>query len=123
MHKPNAKINPLVCQNYHFLKTLAKTKSKEKRNKLLKNLTTEQLLVITEICLNIVKSRFELKTKQKKRMLPFADIIRKIARARSEKTARRLVQKGNGISPFIFSALLSPIISEISKLLKSNVDQ
>jgi hypothetical protein len=103
------------------LKTLSKTKSINKRNKILKNATTDQLLCLVEICLNIVKSRFKLTTRQKKRLLPYADYIRRLSRIRSENTAKRLIQKGSGLGP-LFAALLTPIIIEITKNLSKNTN-
>jgi hypothetical protein len=110
------KISQLVCDNYDFLKTLSKTKSLKKRQKLLKKATTPQLLSIAEICLNIVKARFRLTQRQKKRMLPYADFIRRMSRVRSERGAKQIVQKGSGLQT-LFPALLTPIILELSKIL------
>lgn len=124
MLNEDLKFNPLVCQNYNFLKILAKTKSINKRKKLLNNITAEQLLILAEICLNIVRNRFKLTNKQRKRMIPYAQFIRKMARARSSIGAKKLVQKGNGFGPAIFSALLTPIILEISKkIFSKNVSE
>ena len=122
MHnKKIVNMNPLIYQNHNFLKSLARTKSINKRNKICKNATTEQLLCLVEICLNIVKSRFKLTTRQKKRLLPYADYIRRLSRSRTENTAKRLIQKGGGLG-HIFSALLTPIILETSKHLLKNTN-
>jgi len=106
-------INPNIIKNQRFLYELAKTKTGDKRYRLLQNATTEQLLAIAEICLNIVSSRFSLTPDQKKRLLPYADIIRQISRLKTEQDAKRvIIQKGSGM-PGLFSALLSPILIEL----------
>lgn len=115
VHKNCCQINPLICNNKNFLNKLAKTKSSNKRHKLLKKATTEQLLAIAEICLNIVTSRFSLTTRQKQRLLPYVDIIRQMSRLRSQKGARKLIiQKGSGL-PGLFASLLTPILIELAK--------
>uniref|UniRef100_A0A183C7L2 Integrase catalytic domain-containing protein n=1 Tax=Globodera pallida TaxID=36090 RepID=A0A183C7L2_GLOPA len=45
----------------------------------------EELLTLVEICLNILNGSFCLTNKQKQKIAPFANFIRKLARARSEK--------------------------------------
>jgi len=114
------KFGPLIYDNIEFLKSLAKTKSVNKRKKILQQSTTSQLLSLVEICLNILKSRFTLTTRQKKRILPYADFVRKLSRVRSERAAKNIVQKGSGLS--VYPALLTPIILEVVRhiLTKEN---
>ena len=114
----NLNISPLVSNNYSFLRSLSKTRSSHKRKKLLKKATVEQLLSIAEIAINILRNRFHLTQRQKRRMLPFAQSIREISRIRSERGARRqLVQKGNGLPLALFPSLLTPIILELARSL------
>jgi hypothetical protein len=122
MSKQNIKINQIVYDNIDFLKNLAKTRSLNKQKEILHKANTSQLLALAEICLNIVKTRFILTNRQKKRLLPYADFVRKLSRVRSEKAAKKVVQKGTG-SASLFSALLTPIIIELTKyLLESKKD-
>ena len=111
----NSKISPLVCNNKNFLLHLARTKSQNKRKRLLKSACASELLALVEICLNILRSRFNLTTRQKKRLLPYADFVRRLSRARSERGARKLVvQTGSGIGA-LFPALLTPILIELAR--------
>ena len=110
-------IGQSICDNIKFLKTLSKTKSDIKRTRLLKLATSNELIAIVEICLNIVKSIFRLTTRQKSRILPYASFVRKLSRARTEKGARKIVQKGSG---FGFAAFLTPIIIEAIRYLASS---
>ena len=117
------KINPMICENKEFLCNLAFTRSERKRRQLLKKASIDQLLSLAEIALNIVRSRFHLTTRQKKRLLPYADFVRRLSRARSEKGARRILipQRGEGIGSFL-SALLTPILIELGRelMIKGN---
>uniref|UniRef100_A0A914IH82 AAA+ ATPase domain-containing protein n=1 Tax=Globodera rostochiensis TaxID=31243 RepID=A0A914IH82_GLORO len=61
------------------------TRSAKKRTKMLRDANAEQLLSLVEICLNIVATRFTLTTRQKKRLMPYADFVRRMSRARSER--------------------------------------
>ena len=111
----NCKISSLVCENSNFLCKLSRTKSERKRLRLLKHANTEQLLAIAEICLNIVNTQFLLTSRQKKRLLPYADFVRRMSRLRSERGARKLIiQKGTGL-PGLFAALITPIILELAR--------
>lgn len=112
-----------VCSNIGFLRTLAATKSAEKKKQILKRATTDQLLAIIEICLNVVRNRYvRLTGRQKSRLLPFVDTVRRISRVRSERGARHLlIQKGAGF-PGFYAALLTPIIIEIVKHFSSSKD-
>ena len=114
------KIGPLVSEHKEFLSQLARTKSEQTRIRLLKAATTEQLLAIIEISLNIVRSRFDLKARQLKRLFPYADLVRRISRSRSKRSARKLiVQTGGGI-PGFYPALLTPILIELARTITSN---
>uniref|UniRef100_A0A1I8AXK8 AAA+ ATPase domain-containing protein n=1 Tax=Meloidogyne hapla TaxID=6305 RepID=A0A1I8AXK8_MELHA len=103
---------------------LPKTRSERKRRRLLKQANTQHLLAIAEICLNIVKARYKLTTRQRKRLLPYAGFVRRMSRARSEKGARKLlIQKGNGVGG-VLAALLTPILIEIGRnIIKSDSDK
>ena len=112
------KINPLIEQNFQFLRTLARSRSEIKRKQILKKATSQELLSLVEIALNIVRSVFQLTTRQKKRLLPYANFVRRLSRLRSERGARKiLVQQGSGL-PYLLPALLTPIIIQLAKLLE-----
>nr|CAD2180125.1 unnamed protein product [Meloidogyne enterolobii] len=99
---------------------LAKTKSQRKLQRMLRLSNTNQLLAITEICLNIIKARLRLTNFQKKRLLPYADFVRKMSRVRSEHGARKILnQKGGGIGTF--AALLTPVLIELAKSLGNSI--
>jgi hypothetical protein len=105
-----------IIENKNFLQLLAKTRSEKKLRKQLKNASSPQLLALIEFCLNILTNRFSLTTRQKKRMSPYADYIRKMSRLKTERGARRfIVQKGTGAGPAFFTALLTPLLIEIAK--------
>jgi hypothetical protein len=110
-------IGPIVHESIKFIQKLAKTKSFQKRRHLLKHATMKELLALAEICLNIVTTRFKLTTRQHKRLIPYANFIRKMSRMRSERGARNLaLQKGSGIHG-LFGALLTPILIELARSL------
>jgi len=113
--------SPTIADNHQFLRSLAKTKSTHKRKRLLKSATTQQLLSLVEIALNILRNRFRLTHRQKNRMLPFAQFIRRLGRIRSERGARKLiVQKGSGLPIAAFASLLTPVIIELARSLTTS---
>src|SRR4030088_3621710 len=102
-------IGESVYNNLKFLQTIVKTKSEKKRRRLLRLATTAELLTIVEIAINIIKARFLLTTRQRNRLVPYVEYIRRLSRARSESGARKIVQKGGNLG---LVALLTPIIIE-----------
>jgi len=117
----STKISQLVKDNLQFLKQLAKTRSLTKRRRLLKKASIDQLLSLTEICYNIVRDQFKLTKRQKSRLLPFADFVRRVSRLKTERGAKRtVIQQGTGLPIGLFPALLTPIIIELTKTLTSN---
>ena len=102
-----------IDQNFKFLQSL-KTKSFKKQHKFLKLATSQELLSLVEIALNIVRSRFRLTGRQRTRLLPYANFVRKLSRSRTERGARQILQKGAGIP---LTALITPIILEAIRYL------
>ena len=115
-------IGQRVLEHFNFLQKLAKTKSEGRRCNYLKEASSDQLLTIVEIAKNLINSNFPLTGRQKNRLLPYANCIRKLSRARSERGTKRLIlQKGGGLG--FIPALLAPIIIEAARQLinsKSN---
>jgi hypothetical protein len=109
-----------VVDNYGFLKSLARTKSTKKRSAMLQNATCDQLLALTEVSSNILAGNFCLTKKQKSRLSPYSNYIRKLARLRSESTARRFITNQTG-GQAVLAALLGPILVEAAHHLISKV--
>ena len=112
------KFSPHIQSNYHFLHTLAKTRSDRKKHTLILQATPEQILSIVEICANILGSNFVLDTKQKRRLARYADYYRAIARSKTEKTARTRIQQGGQLA---IATLLAPILSAVAQSLLDKV--
>jgi hypothetical protein len=116
--KEKQPIGKLPIKHYGFLKRLARTKSDKKRRKLINSATKEQLLVLIEISTNLL-SNFNLTKRQKQKLLPFAPLVRKLARIRSEGSARKfLEQRGSGLP---FAAILTPVLIEAASHLISKI--
>lgn len=107
-------INTYVLENLEFLKQIYKTKSDRKRVKMLKSATTQQLLALAEIALNIRKFRIPLRQSHVRNLEPYAAEVRKLSRSRSEKSAKKVIQIGGG--PMI-AALLAPALIELGRYL------
>jgi superfamily I DNA/RNA helicase len=111
-----------VLKNFNFLKRLCKTHSEKKWKNQIKNANTEELLALTEISSNILAGRFSLTKKQREKLLPFANYIRKIARVRSEQGAKKIFVNQQG-GQAVLAALLSPILVEAAQHLISKITQ
>jgi len=120
IHNKSQVIGPRILENYTFLRKIAKSKSYRKRLNSLRNANRDELLALVEVCSNILSSNFKLTTRQKNKIVPFANYIRKLARIRSESGARNIVlQTGAGI---FLPSLLIPILAEATRYLISSLD-
>jgi hypothetical protein len=108
-------VGPLIHEHCQFLKQLV-TKSLKRRKKLLNEMKAEQMLALSEICLNILLNRFQLTPRQKRRMAPYVDFIRQMGKIRSERGAKKVILKKTSNSPKdLFPSILNPIIKHICK--------
>lgn len=114
-------IGQRVLENYDFLKRLSKIRSEKKKDRVLASASCEELLTIIEIAANILKGAFCLSARQKQKLLPFADYIRKLGRARTEKSARNLLINQKGGNAAIIGSLLAPIVVEATSQLISKI--
>lgn len=110
-------VGDIVRKNSAFLRRLATTKSEKIRKRLLNGATSEQILALVEICVNILKFRFRLRNLQRHKLAMHAPVVRKLGRARSEKTARRILQTGGGN---MFGSLILPVLSAVVDSLISS---
>ena len=101
----------IVQKNLEFLKKVSKTKSIPKRNRYLEAASSEEILAILEICINILKARVKLTKPQHKKLALHADYLRKLSRKKSENTTRKYLQSGEGI---ILPALILPLIAQLA---------
>lgn len=102
-------VGDIVERNRGFLKLLASTASSRRRAKLIADATSEELLAVVEISVNILKYRFRPRANHMKKLAISADYIRKLARARTPNSARNLLRKGN---QSIFKSLILPVLRQ-----------
>jgi hypothetical protein len=80
--------------------------------------STEQLLCLVEICLNLLHNRVPLNAAALRRLRSHADQIRALSRARSEQRARQILlqgqQSGRGI-PAVAAILASTVLPMIAE--------
>jgi hypothetical protein len=115
-------IGPLIYGNYEFLSSVARSRSATRRQSLLNQASGTQILSIVEVAHNLLaldrksgKPNFYLTKRQREKLIPEATIIRKIARSRSERGARRLIQRGAGVG--VIASLLIPVLTEVARSL------
>jgi hypothetical protein len=104
-----------VINNYLFLKKLSSSKSSKKRLRLLRLATSDELFAIIESAYNLLKARFNLTPRQKKRLIPHLEVLRRLGRSRSDRGVRTLLQKGGGLGAL--PAILTPILIEAFRLI------
>jgi hypothetical protein len=99
-----------IKRNKVFLRNLALAKSAAKRELLLKQATRDELLAVLETCWNVLNFRFPLKSHHRRKLSKHAPYLRRLARARSVKSVRNILQRGGG---GVFGALLLPVLSAL----------
>lgn len=97
-----------VTRNAEFLRRLTRCRSPVKRLELLHKASKDQLLAMAEIALNILRARFPISRRQREELLPHANHVRKLSRARTESGARKTVQIGGGL---YIPSLLRPVLA------------
>ena len=109
------KVSPLIDKNVSFLQNICKPKN---TIHLIQRATDEQLLCLVEICLNILKGRLPLKPQHLKKLRKHAQILRRLARTRTSRSAKNLLlQQGNGL-PAIASLVARIVLPIISNLVE-----
>lgn len=107
-------ISPLIRKNLEFLR---KCKKSRRQSKVIAGATDDQLLCLVEICLNILKGRVPLRKRQLRRLQTQAHLLRRLARTRSSRSARGMLQQqGNGL-PAIAGMLASIVVPMIADAL------
>ena len=98
-----------VQQNAEWLRKVARCRCIKKRNKMIGEANNDQLLAIIECALNTLKSRVKFSNRQKQKLIPHAEYLRKRSQKRGVQQTRNFLQQGNGA---ILPALLLPIITQ-----------
>lgn len=106
-----------VLANKGFLERVARTTSARKRRRYIEEASAEELLAIVESCFNVLRARLPLSRRQRARLAEHADHIRRISRVRTERSARRPFQGGDGIA---IATLLIPVLAEAARAIISS---
>lgn len=112
--RPRKSVQPVgerILRNYGFLKRLASTRSERRRLRQIAGASPDELLAIVEASANVLEGLFCLSQRQLQRILPYREAVQRLARARSERGARRAAQVGGGL-PLLFGSLLTPILAD-----------
>jgi hypothetical protein len=115
-HKGKSRLH----QNADFLTQLAAcgVRAGGKLRTLVGTASTEQLLCLVEICLNLLHNRVPLNPGALRRLRSHAERIRALSRARSEQRARQLLlernQSGRGI-PAVAAILATTVLPMIAE--------
>jgi hypothetical protein len=106
-----------VTENAKFIKRLARTKSCSRRTQIIYGASTDQLLALVETALNVIKAKQPFWTRrQRDKLCVHAQLIRKLARTRTPKSARRILirgennQKGGGVPVIALAGILSNVL-------------
>ena len=120
MRQSAQKVGPRILENYNFLRHISRTSSEKNRLKAVRGASRDEVLALVEVCSNILASNFRLTKKQREKIQPYANYARKLARARSELGARKIIQVGGG--GFI-PALLIPVLAEAARFIISEIQK
>lgn len=90
--KHNMNVSPLMLKNADFLRHFrSKYRSKSSQRQMIENALDQQLLCFVEMCFNVLKGRVPLGKRQIQRLGALKHQLRRLARARCAKTARRVL--------------------------------
>lgn len=121
----NIYFSPLIHKNCDFLHNFhAKCRSKRTQRGIIERASDEQLLCFVEACFNILKGRVPLQRRHLLRLGAMKHVLRRLARARSARTTRKLLltggvgggggklQKGSGLPAVagVLASILVPLV-------------
>jgi hypothetical protein len=116
-HKNQIKLGNSVTENAKFIKWLAQTKSSSRRTQIIQGASTDQLLALVETALNVINAKQPFwSRRQRDKLCVHAQLIRKLARTRTPKSARRILirgekdQKGGGVPVIALAGILSNVL-------------
>lgn len=89
-----------VVRNFDFLYELVTCDTVQERWEMIQNASRDQLLAIVEICSNIQRKNFKLTSKQYRRLKRHWDFVNTLGRVRKPRRALKVIQKGEGLTPF-----------------------
>jgi|SRR5665811_31203 len=108
-------------RNREFLKRL-KDASEEERQTLIQAATPDQIRILTEISINILAGKFQLKKHHLKKLVDHKHIIRKLAKTRlSHKAKKVLLNQSGGFLPFIITPVLAALGGLAGKFIGSQL--
>jgi hypothetical protein len=111
-----SKISSLIHGNLPFLRSLGGKCAKRQQENLIAGASDAELLCLVEICLNLLHGRLPAHHRRLMVLRRQADTLRRLSRARSPKTARRLLlqQKGGALPAVagVLASILIPLIAE-----------
>lgn len=113
------KVSATITRNLDFLRQVyTNRRSAVATRSHIGRATDEQLLCFVEICLNILRGRLPLRKRHMRRLCALAHTIRRLARTRTAKSARRLLmcgaQQGRGIGVAgIVASVLVPLVVDM----------
>lgn len=86
-----------TVRNFDFLYSLSQKKSPKTRWNMVQKANRDQLLSIIDVCANVLHKDFRLTAAQDKKLEKYWEFMRKLSKVRSEKGARKAIQRGEGI--------------------------
>lgn len=110
-------VSERVLRNREFLERVARTRSAHRRHRYIEEADADQLLAIVECCFNVLRARLPLTRHQRARLAEHATHIRRISRVRTERSARKVIQSGDGIA---IATLLIPVLAEAARAIFSS---
>ena len=97
-------------QNKGFLCHACEARGKSLKH-LLRYATHDQLKTLSEIALNILEGNVPLSERQKKKLAPYKNVVRLLARKNVPLREKQVaMQKGAGILPLLASAVIPALI-------------
>ena len=117
------RISDLIKRNANFLHSIGNSsRAMRKCRELMAKASTEEMLCLVEICLNILRNRVPLKSAQRVRLRRNAQHIRALSRVRTSPGIQRvLIQSGKG-APALMAAIASVVVPLITEYINKKLE-
>jgi hypothetical protein len=81
------------------------------REQIIKNPTKNDIRIIRNLCSNVCKGRFKFNETQRKKLIPYAKLIRTLGDPKYKRVKTQIAQSGNALG------VLAPLISTLIRIV------
>jgi hypothetical protein len=105
-----------VYSHIPFFQRLANARTRKEHRSVVQSADRDSIIALVEVVTNTLCYNIPLTLPQRRKLRKYAGVLRALAKIRSEKKARRILEQHGGFAP----SLLVPVLAELATGLASH---